>query len=1048
MKIALTPTTVTTKVVISVAVFLFSFSILSLAQYPYVQGIKPPTFPSANAASLGKYGDIPVSYHTGTPEISIPIYTVKQGSLSLPISLSYHSSGVRVSEVASWVGLGWSLNAGGMITRAVHGGPDDGSWTGATAHSNLGFRGWYANGGIPVELKNCENSLGGYQQSTSKGPNGTAATCSGCSCFSYYTDAALGYIDTEPDLYTFNFAGHSGKFFFDESGNPHLFPEDDLYIKPIFKSGTTYFDGFDIYTPDGTKYKFGRTGGTEITKNDPIGVFGGPLDNLTSTTWYLIRVESPNGEDAIDLTYADESYSYGNRGGQTILINYLGGIVGGSLMASGVLSVSLVYGKRLSSISNSSGTINVGFLANTLRQDISGTTGVSSANTQSKRLDQISILSGAFCKQFNLSYDYFLSSIDCNGNNPSTDFDKKRLKLNSIQEFDCLGGSVPPHSFSYNMQPMPRRASLSRDLWDYYNGSVITNPDGSLMDSNTSLIPSSVTNPVIIGASLGTANRSVNETAMQCGILTQIKYPTGGSSSFAYEGHRKSNNDLVGGLRIKQIINEDAAGSIITKNFTYDPGYLYTDLVFVQYPNNSLSQAALSSYNFGTIVNSSPSSAMWSTQGYHIGYGNVTESQVGNGRTVYSYINAGPIGIPLPSNYPLKELLAGYGTSDESSRSVYPENSANYISRVDNTKAFFGSEIAFQARKVISIPCIPLSVNNDPCSTNTNPVINGGTVLGDGTGGINNFFTDYTVKTQRFNLANSTVTNDGVSVATIFEYGLNLNSPTAAIKLDSKGTSERYEWDYAQTVGTSAPLEMYVKANSNFKNMITLPVEQRKLRNGMLINKVQNTYTGANGNVFLSQNREFKTGGTDFVDASYTYDPTSLRLTNLLTTGNNTKSYIWGYGNTMPIAEVVNALPSQVMHTSFEDFNPAYLSTDAKTGKYSYSSLAYTVLLPSVGIYNLTYWIKPLGGSWQWIQSTVSANTTIGGNGALLDEVRLYPDGALITTYTYEPAIGITSVTDPNNQTTTYEYDSFGRLKATRDARGNIVQNYVYNYKQ
>ena len=61
--------------------------------------------PSANAASLGKYGDIPVSYHTGVPGISIPIYTVKQGNLSLPVTLSYHSSGIKVDELASWVGL-------------------------------------------------------------------------------------------------------------------------------------------------------------------------------------------------------------------------------------------------------------------------------------------------------------------------------------------------------------------------------------------------------------------------------------------------------------------------------------------------------------------------------------------------------------------------------------------------------------------------------------------------------------------------------------------------------------------------------------------------------------------------------------------------------------------------------------------------------------------------------------------------------------------------------------------------------------------------------
>jgi len=48
-------------------------------------------YPSPTAASLGKYSDIPVSYHTGVPNISVPLYTVTEGDLQLPISLSYHA---------------------------------------------------------------------------------------------------------------------------------------------------------------------------------------------------------------------------------------------------------------------------------------------------------------------------------------------------------------------------------------------------------------------------------------------------------------------------------------------------------------------------------------------------------------------------------------------------------------------------------------------------------------------------------------------------------------------------------------------------------------------------------------------------------------------------------------------------------------------------------------------------------------------------------------------------------------------------------------------
>ena len=60
------------------------------------QGIQHQTItpPTPEATVFGKFGDIPVSFFTGTPNISIPIWEVNMKSLSLPISLSYHASGV------------------------------------------------------------------------------------------------------------------------------------------------------------------------------------------------------------------------------------------------------------------------------------------------------------------------------------------------------------------------------------------------------------------------------------------------------------------------------------------------------------------------------------------------------------------------------------------------------------------------------------------------------------------------------------------------------------------------------------------------------------------------------------------------------------------------------------------------------------------------------------------------------------------------------------------------------------------------------------------
>jgi len=53
----------------------------------------------------------------------------------------------------------------------------------------------------------------------------------------------------------------------------------------------------------------------------------------------------------------------------------------------------------------------------------------------------------------------------------------------------------------------------------------------------------------------------------------------------------------------------------------------------------------------------------------------------------------------------------------------------------------------------------------------------------------------------------------------------------------------------------------------------------------------------------------------------------------------------------------------------------------------------------------------------------------------------------MITTYTYKPLIGISTVTDPKGLIMYYEYDSFNRLKLVKDAQGNVLSENQYHYK-
>src|SRR5688572_1229985 len=80
---------------------------------------------SPDAATLGKFGQIPVSYFNGTTQISVPLYELNYRDINVPISLNYNSSGNMPDNQPGWVGLGWSLQHGGCIIRSTNGYPDE-----------------------------------------------------------------------------------------------------------------------------------------------------------------------------------------------------------------------------------------------------------------------------------------------------------------------------------------------------------------------------------------------------------------------------------------------------------------------------------------------------------------------------------------------------------------------------------------------------------------------------------------------------------------------------------------------------------------------------------------------------------------------------------------------------------------------------------------------------------------------------------------------------------------------------------------------------------
>ncbi len=222
--------------------------------------------PTTQMAS--QLSSVPVNIFTGVPQVGVPIYSYNNSNngLSFNISLNYFAGGTQVGQSSTSAGLGWYLNAGGVITRTVRGAPDD--------QPVSGFM--YA-AAIPTDFRS----------------NGSK----------YYFDT----LDAQQDVFQFNFNGQSGKFFIGKNGQIAVVPTSKMKIVPTFGTGSLAqkIIAFRIITEDGIKYDFNNPEGTTITtKGADSSLFRSAYSGqYYYSSWYLSQIISVFNTDTIKINY-------------------------------------------------------------------------------------------------------------------------------------------------------------------------------------------------------------------------------------------------------------------------------------------------------------------------------------------------------------------------------------------------------------------------------------------------------------------------------------------------------------------------------------------------------------------------------------------------------------------------------------------------------------------------------------------------------------------------------------------------------------------------
>jgi YD repeat-containing protein len=1093
------------------AMMILIISTKGIAQNTLVPKIVPP---SPEAASLGKFVEVPVSHYTGLPTISVPLYTIESGEINLPIQVSYHARGVQVSEMASQVGIGWALNAGGVITRQQRGAADE---------SNHGYL--------------TENFYDTFFTSQT-----TRQRVYDWSLTGIDSDNIM---DMEPDVFMFNFLNFSGKFIFDQKTKlPVIQKYSDFKIVPIYQAAGNYtIKGWIITDKDGIQYYFGTSkdgSRTAIDKPQASSSYQflsqGGLQTVPSgsgiynNAWQLMDIVTPSNKQ-IKFEYAKDQPNYFSRGYDDGPISALNCHFSRVIMDQ----------YHIKTITFDKGKV-VFTKFTTEREDL----------RYSYALQKIEVLGTDNIVKVKHTFNYtYTNSEDTNVlfYLRTTELQaKKRMFLESIlsEGSPSETSKSKKHSFVYDPQVLPNRFSTAQDAWGYYNAK----PNGeysSFFEGD---------------------DRRVDTIASQAGMLKKIIYPTGGSASFEYEhniviapnfykelllnattpvihqaisvfkdGSLYSNglysktftvydpnpdkvftinsNTIFGGTttscsttsnnancpfevavykvsprtfmgslyigrgfvllkpgdyvleykpktaagrnpddyetdafsvtlsweqepilqavdpsnkilfaagkRIKRIVWDDNLGGITSKTYKYLDSSGESSGTTFSIPNMYYIERMVNDVPVVSQMGATAGSPLTNFQGNALGYSIVTEinGEAGNniGKTEYTFtmpLDAGGAYYKFPYYPPIdNEWLRGMPLNIK----YYSNNAGTYSLVKTVVNQYIYGDMMTDVRNMAEMLDIDGYLMHRrkfifPMAFFSLGVSASGSInFSD----VNSYRTFYTMggTVDLFSSEETEILKNAKEHKKTTNYFYNYDSNYQLKRSQTKSSSqETLETKYFYASDPEMASEPF-RSELNAKFMIGIPLDTQTFNNGAKLSEQKTVYdnSAATSNLLLPRYIYSNKGVNNITEADkkITFDKYDDKGNILQYTpeGGLPVSIIWGYNKTQPIAKVENSTYDQIAGYVLNLQNLSDADDDNCMG----SSCKEEILRAS------------------------------------LKSLRESLSNSMVSTYTYNPLVGVTSTTDAKGFSSYYEYDSLGRLKFVKDKDLNVLEKYCYNYK-